>query len=167
MTRPRASCSSLCAHVCSPRARSCRSNPGFCEGADGGYTELVKTLVRHGACVEIYNWMGQTAHQVALEAGHVHVVEFLEECQPREERGRDLIPSVVQVRTKTSTESDPRTADWVCRECGASVFSSRKACFQCSAPRPARRPEDEYVTGVSPFAARLLREMRQPDNDEG
>jgi hypothetical protein len=130
-------------------------------------TELVKKLVRHGACVEIYNGMGQTAHQVAFEAGHVHVVEFLEECQPREERGRDLIPSVVQVRTKTSTESDPRTADWVCRECGASVFASRKACFQCSAPRPVRRPEDEYVTGVSPFATQLLREMRRPDDDEG
>jgi hypothetical protein len=139
--------------------------PGsFLSGLVVDATELVQALVRLGASGEIYNVKGQTARKTALEAGHVQVVEFLEGCQPpRHEPSRVLFTSEVDLRTKPSTESDPRMADWTCTECGTSVFASRRACFRCSAPKPKNRPEDEYVTGVSPYYTRMLRELRRPE----
>ena len=126
-------------------------------------TELVEALVRLGASGEIYNCKGHTARKTALQAGHVHVVEFLGGGQPRQGPSRVLFTSEVELRTKSSTESDSRSADWTCAECGTSVFASRRTCFRCSAPKPKHRPEDEYVTGVSPFHTRMLRELRRPE----
>ncbi|CAE7665428.1 HRP1 [Symbiodinium pilosum] len=34
--------------------------------------------------------------------------------------------------------ANSRPGDWICQECGASVFGSKDSCFKCGAPRPSQ-----------------------------
>ena len=51
-----------------------------------------------------------------------------------------------------------REGDWLCTVCGASVFASKKACFQCQAPRrfdtaaPPKVPEPSAAPPAEPSA---------------
>ena len=121
-------------------------------------TGMVRALVRHGCNVRIYNWRSLRAREVAQEAGHREIAEFLESCEHRGS-SKVLKPLEIDFAEDAKPLGEFRN-DWTCAACGASVFARKKHCFKCQAPKPTRMDEEE-VDGVSPMAKQLLRDLTQ------
>lgn len=118
--------------------------------------------MRHGACVEINNWIAETARTSAQEAGHTDVAEFLEEHEHRV-LSRVVPADSVQLESKKKPRGEFRKGNWSCPRCSASVYAKSAECYKCFAPKPAEvvQEEEEELDGVSPWGKHLLHEMRE------
>lgn len=124
--------------------------------------ELVKALVRHGCSVQIVNWTGETAREVAQDAGHIEVAEFLDGHEHRV-LSRDVACESIDLEQKIAPPGEFRTR-WTCPGCSASVYAKNNECFKCREPKPASAvaaEEEAGMDGVSPFAKNLLYQVRE------
>ena len=121
--------------------------------------DLVEVLLRRGADVEIFNWMGQTAREVGAESGHEKVAQLIERHEHRV-LSQDL-PAVSLDADQGPAKLQMRKGDWICPECSAHVFKKHDTCFRCDTPKPDRphRTEEPPMDFVSALGKHMLQEM--------
>jgi len=88
--------------------------------------ELVEALVRHGASVQIFNWMGETPREAAQEAGHTHVAEFLDGHEHRV-LFHEVASETLALSQKRKPPGDFRKPPWSCPRCLRVSLS----CYLC------------------------------------
>mmetsp|Transcript_84963 Transcript_84963/g.124300 ORF Transcript_84963/g.124300 Transcript_84963/m.124300 type:complete len:138 (+) Transcript_84963:142-555(+) len=128
-----------------------------------GNIELVEALVRHGASVQIFNWMGETPREAAQEAGHTHVAEFLDGHEHRV-LFHEVASETLALSQQRKPPGDFRKPPWSCPRCNASVNVQNNECFKCGEPKPASTlaaEKEEEPDGVSPYGKHLLYQVRQ------
>jgi rubrerythrin len=129
-----------------------------------GNVELSEMLLRLGASTRIVNWMGQTAREVALEAGREEVATRLSLSE------NSIFSRNLPSETLRSRKAEGRMGDWDCAQCGATVWANKRTCFRCGAAKPHKEMEEiplEAISGLGKFMLSEMASIQKVQHDDG